>query len=116
MSPLAKSFDQNYDTASSQPVSARAELFIGGTDSSLYSGDIEYHDLSSSNQGYWQISGASALVGSNSTVSNFDTIIDSGKDVLVISVVGLLSQFGNAHRHHDHVRAPRLREAVLRCH
>ncbi|KZT69780.1 acid protease [Daedalea quercina L-15889] len=62
--------------------SSGSELYIGGTDDSLYSGDIEYHDLSSSNQGYWQISGASAVVGGNTTVSNLDTIIDTGTTIM----------------------------------
>ncbi|KAH9928187.1 aspartic peptidase domain-containing protein [Fomitopsis serialis] len=59
-----------------------SELYIGGTDNSMYSGDIEYHDLSSSAQGFWQISGASALVNNNATVSDFDTIIDSGTTIM----------------------------------
>ncbi|KAH9832948.1 aspartic peptidase domain-containing protein [Rhodofomes roseus] len=61
--------------------SSDSQLYIGGTDNSLYSGDIEYHDLSSSSQGFWQISGASAVVNNKSAVSNFDTIIDSGTTI-----------------------------------
>ncbi|PCH39030.1 acid protease [Wolfiporia cocos MD-104 SS10] len=61
--------------------SSGAELYLGGTDSSLYSGDIEYHDLASS-AGYWQIGGASALVNGKTVVSNFETIIDSGTSLM----------------------------------
>ncbi|GBE83078.1 Aspartic protease [Sparassis crispa] len=57
--------------------SSGAELYMGGTDSSLYSGDIEYHDLSSSD-GFWQIGGASAIVNGQTATSGFDTVIDSG--------------------------------------
>ncbi|KAI0923493.1 hypothetical protein AcV5_009022 [Taiwanofungus camphoratus] len=61
--------------------SSGSELYLGGTDSSLYSGSIEYHDLSSST-GYWQIGGASAIVNGNTAVSGFDTIIDSGTTLM----------------------------------
>ncbi|KAH9948843.1 protease [Amylocystis lapponica] len=61
--------------------SSGAELYIGGTDSSLYSGDIEYHDLSSKT-GYWQIGGASATVNGKSVGSGFDTIIDTGTTLM----------------------------------
>ncbi|GBE83034.1 Aspartic protease [Sparassis crispa] len=54
-----------------------AELYMGGADSSLYTGDIEYHSLSADN-GFWQIGGASVLVNGQTTVSGLDTIIDSG--------------------------------------
>lgn len=55
--------------------SGGSELYLGGTDSSLYSGSIEYHDLSSS-VGYWQIGGASAIVNGKTAASGFQTIID----------------------------------------
>ena len=58
-----------------------SELFIGGTNSDLYTGDIEYHDLSTSN-GFWQIGGASVSVGGDSVADGFDTIIDSGSTII----------------------------------
>ncbi|CDO76496.1 hypothetical protein BN946_scf184622.g4 [Trametes cinnabarina] len=39
-----------------------SELFIGGTNSSLYAGAIEYHNLTSTVSGFWQIGGASVSV------------------------------------------------------
>ncbi|KAH9939219.1 aspartic peptidase domain-containing protein [Amylocystis lapponica] len=61
--------------------SSGAELFLGGTDSSLYTGDIEYHALSST-VGYWQIGGASATVNGQKVASGIDTIIDSGTTLM----------------------------------
>ncbi|GJJ14459.1 hypothetical protein Clacol_008723 [Clathrus columnatus] len=57
--------------------SSGSSLYLGGTDSSLYTGSIEFHVVSGS-QGFWQIGGASIAVGSNTAVSNFQTIIDTG--------------------------------------
>lgn len=62
--------------------SSDSELYIGGTNDQLYSGDIEYHNVSSSGGGFWQISGASAIVGGKEVVSGFETIIDSGESSL----------------------------------
>ncbi|KAH9917408.1 acid protease [Epithele typhae] len=61
--------------------SSGSELYLGGTNNALYSGSIEYHDVDSS-QGFWQLSGASALVGGNAAVDNFETIIDSGTTLM----------------------------------
>lgn len=58
-----------------------SELYLGGTDSSLYSGDLEYHDLVSS-AGYWTIGGASAIVNGQTVNSDFETIIDSGTSLM----------------------------------
>ncbi|KAI0645535.1 acid protease [Trametes meyenii] len=55
---------------------AGSELFLGGTDSSLYSGSFEWHPVVGT--GYWQTSGASILVDSQTVVSGFTTVIDSG--------------------------------------
>ena len=61
--------------------SSGSELFVGGTNSDLYTGDIEYHDLSSNN-GFWQIGGASVSVNGKSVADSFDTIIDSGSTII----------------------------------
>jgi len=61
--------------------SSGSELYLGGTDTSLYTGSVEYHTVSSSS-GFWQISGAKALVGTTTAVSGFSTIIDSGTTIM----------------------------------
>ncbi|KAJ3992532.1 acid protease [Lentinula boryana] len=59
-----------------------SELYIGGTNSQLYTGDIEFHDVNTS-PGYWKISDGSISVPSNaSVVSGFDTIVDSGTTLI----------------------------------
>ena len=61
--------------------SSGSELFIGGTNENLYTDDIEYHNLSSSN-GFWQIGGASVTMNGKTEGSNLDTIIDSGSTII----------------------------------
>lgn len=61
--------------------SSGSELYLGGTDSSLYSGSIEYHSVDTST-GFWQATGAKALVGGSTAVSGFETIIDSGTTIM----------------------------------
>ncbi|EIN03856.1 aspartic protease [Punctularia strigosozonata HHB-11173 SS5] len=61
--------------------SSGSELYLGGTDSSLYSGSIEYHSIDTST-GFWQATGASVKVGSKTVESDFDTIIDSGTTIM----------------------------------
>ncbi|EEB91314.1 hypothetical protein MPER_10342, partial [Moniliophthora perniciosa FA553] len=58
-----------------------SELFLGGTNPNLYTGEIEYHQIDTSS-GFWQIPGASVLVGSTEAVSDFATIIDSGTTIM----------------------------------
>ncbi|KAI0771238.1 acid protease [Trametes elegans] len=60
---------------------AGSELFVGGTNPDLYTGDIEFHNLSSQ-AGFWQIGGASVSVGGTETASEFETIIDSGSTII----------------------------------
>jgi hypothetical protein len=70
-----------------------SELFLGGTNPSLYTGDFETHDATTSTGnyfpvcpwrfliilfvGFWQITGASTIVGGNITLSGFDTMLVS---------------------------------------
>ncbi|KAF9065022.1 acid protease [Rhodocollybia butyracea] len=61
--------------------SSGSELFLGGTNSDLFSGSIEFHDVDTST-GFWQITGASIASGSTTAVSNFETIIDSGTTIM----------------------------------
>jgi len=58
-----------------------SELYLGGADDSLFTGSIEYHNLSSDN-GFWEIGSATILVDGVSAVSGFQTIIDSGTTIV----------------------------------
>ena len=49
-----------------------SELYLGGTDASMYSGAVEYHDVTDS--GYWQIPGAAALVNGEAVNQEFETV------------------------------------------
>ncbi|GJJ14532.1 hypothetical protein Clacol_008797 [Clathrus columnatus] len=57
--------------------SSGSSLHLGGTDSSLFTGSVEFHDIVG-DEGFWQIGGASVAVGSKTAVSGFQTIIDTG--------------------------------------
>ncbi|EKM60319.1 uncharacterized protein PHACADRAFT_132810 [Phanerochaete carnosa HHB-10118-sp] len=61
--------------------SAGSELYLGGTDTSKYTGPIEYHGVDTST-GFWQATGAKSLVGTTTTNSGFNTIIDSGTTLM----------------------------------
>ncbi|KAI0701863.1 acid protease [Cytidiella melzeri] len=58
-----------------------SELFLGGTNEALYSGDIEYHSIDTSN-GFWQATGGSVVVDGKTVVSGLETIIDSGTTLI----------------------------------
>ena len=57
--------------------SSDSELFLGGTNNKLFSGDIEFHQVNPSAP-YWQVPGASVKVNGQTIVGSFETIIDSG--------------------------------------
>ncbi|KAI0701567.1 aspartic protease [Cerioporus squamosus] len=57
-----------------------SELCIGGTNSKLYSGPIEYHPIIS--QDYWQIDNGSVSLNGTAVSSGFKTIIDSGTTLM----------------------------------
>lgn len=61
--------------------SSGSELYLGGTDSSLYSGSLEYHDIDTSS-GFWQVKGGKSVVGSKHPNTGIDTIIDSGTTIM----------------------------------
>ncbi|KAJ7802540.1 acid protease [Mycena olivaceomarginata] len=61
--------------------SSGSELYLGGTNDDLYTGDIEYNSVDSSG-GFWQATGGKALVGSTTAVSGIETIIDSGTTLI----------------------------------
>ncbi|KAH9935592.1 protease [Fomitopsis serialis] len=60
--------------------SSGSELYIGGTDTSLYKGSPEYHTVTGS--GYWQISGAKTMINNKAVNTGFQTIIDSGTTIM----------------------------------
>ncbi|KAJ7337667.1 acid protease [Mycena albidolilacea] len=61
--------------------SSGSELYLGGTNDDLYTGDIEFNSVDSSG-GFWQATGGKALVDSATTVSGIETIIDSGTTLI----------------------------------
>lgn len=60
--------------------SENSSLFLGGTDDSLFTGDIEFHPVTGS--GYWQIAGGSIALNNKTVKAKFDTIIDSGTTLI----------------------------------
>ncbi|TFY67566.1 hypothetical protein EVJ58_g1536 [Rhodofomes roseus] len=60
--------------------SSGSELYIGGTDTSLYKGAPEFHAVTGS--GYWQISGAKTMVNNKPVNTGIQTIIDSGTTIM----------------------------------
>ncbi|KAI0064447.1 acid protease [Artomyces pyxidatus] len=64
-----------------------AELYLGGTDSSLYSGDFTYVPVTQ--QGYWQTTFDGFSVNGNSVVSSTAAIIDTGTTQIVGDTTGI---------------------------
>ncbi|PCH43862.1 acid protease [Wolfiporia cocos MD-104 SS10] len=60
--------------------SSGSELYLGGTDTSQYTGSIEYHSVTGS--GFWQASGAKILLSGKSVITGFQTVIDSGTTIM----------------------------------
>lgn len=56
-----------------------SELSVGGSDSSLYSGDFTYAKVEK--EGYWQVALDGMSVGGKKAVSSTDSIIDTGTTV-----------------------------------
>ena len=52
---------------------AGSELYIGGTDTSQYTGDLEYHDIVGST-GYWQNGGGQLSIGSTVSTRSLRTL------------------------------------------
>lgn len=60
--------------------STGSELYLGGTNTALYTGSLEYHGVTGS--GFWQISGGKTLVNGATVNSGISTIIDSGTTIM----------------------------------
>ena len=61
--------------------SSGAELYLGGTDSDLVSGDFTY--VSVAQEGYWQVDMDGLSVGGSQVVSSTSSIIDTGTTLIV---------------------------------
>ena len=61
-----------------------SSLYIGGADTTLYTGSIEFHPVQVS-QGVYALTGASARVGGAEVASGITTIIDSGTSLMAAS-------------------------------
>ncbi|KAK7051797.1 acid protease [Favolaschia claudopus] len=61
--------------------SSRSTLYLGGTDTSKYRGEIEYINIDNRG-GFWRATGGEVKVGGSAVVRNIDTIIDSGTTLM----------------------------------
>lgn len=75
-----------------------SELYIGGTDAALYKGAVESHSVTGS--GYWQIGGASAVVGSKTTNSGFQTVRLCSSSACWIALSSPCTDHRQWHDHH----------------
>jgi cathepsin D len=88
--PTISNLKQNpfFNTASKQGVvkesvfgfklaSQGSELFLGGTNNKLFSGNLEFHKVDPS-AGFWQVPGATVKVNGKASATSFETVIDSG--------------------------------------
>ncbi|KAH9851624.1 acid protease [Lenzites betulinus] len=58
-----------------------SELYIGGTNTRLYTGSIEYHPVTSTS-GFWQIGSGKLTLNGKSYATGLQTIIDSGTTLM----------------------------------
>ncbi|KIJ14861.1 Merops: A01.UPA [Paxillus involutus ATCC 200175] len=70
-----------------------SELYIGGTNSALYTGQFSYTPVTQ--QGYWQVSMDSVQSNGQTVLSNIDSIIDTGS-TLIIGVPSDVAAFYSA--------------------
>jgi len=81
--------------AAAQPVFAfklagnGSELFIGGTNPAMYTGDFTYVNLTE--QGYWQVDMDGVSVGSTMAMGSTSSIIDTGTTLIVGDAEGVKS-------------------------
>jgi hypothetical protein len=62
--------------------SSGAELYLGGVDSSKYSGSITYTPVTQ--QAYWQVALGAVKVNSKSVITGTSAIIDTGKSNMTV--------------------------------
>ncbi|KAF5371349.1 hypothetical protein D9758_004184 [Tetrapyrgos nigripes] len=67
--------------SSGSPGSNDSELFLGGTNPDLYTGDFDNVDVEG-DKGYWSLGGASVSVNGKKAVDGLSTIIDSGTTIM----------------------------------
>lgn len=95
--PLFQTLVQN--NALAQPMFAfklaeqDSELFIGGTNTALYTGNFSYTNVTE--QGYWQVNLDAVSANGTPAVNNLSAIIDSGT-TLIIGDTDSVSQFYKA--------------------
>ncbi|KAF8841399.1 acid protease [Paxillus ammoniavirescens] len=58
-----------------------SELFIGGTNTALYTGEFSYTDVTQ--EGYWEVNMDSVEGNGQTVLSNVDSIIDTGTTLIV---------------------------------
>ncbi|EJD01580.1 acid protease [Fomitiporia mediterranea MF3/22] len=58
-----------------------SEIFLGGVDTSKFSGDLTYTDVTQ--EGFWEINIDSVNVGSKPVTSNLDAIVDTGTSLVI---------------------------------
>ncbi|KAJ7689845.1 acid protease [Mycena rosella] len=61
--------------------SSGSELYLGGNNEDLYSGEIEFNSVDASN-GFWEVPDGKIKVGRTTTISSISTIIDSGTTII----------------------------------
>ncbi|EJT97978.1 acid protease [Dacryopinax primogenitus] len=59
-----------------------SSLFIGGADSSLYTGSFSYTPVTE--QGYWEVTTNSLKIGGTTVASNQNSIVDSGTTLIYV--------------------------------
>lgn len=91
-----------------------SELYLGGTNSKLYSGSIEYHSVTGS--AFWQIGGGSALVGSK--VRSLLTLYIDVQTLTTFVMTDGGPQHSDHHRlgHYSHLRPSEPGRNVLQEH
>lgn len=62
--------------------SSGSELYIGGQDSSLYTGSFSYTPVTE--EGYWEVTTGALEIGSTTIATNQDSIVDSGTTLLYV--------------------------------
>lgn len=73
--------------------SSDSELFLGGTNDALYSGDITYTDVTE--EGYWQVQMDGLALDSTAIRGSTASIIDSGTTLILGDKASVAAFYGN---------------------